>query len=80
VLRSAINYTMDKHAAPQTLQALVTGQYLKEIPTDPFLHQQQLALHFGESLLGPGQTVTGINDVHSASTLVSRDGTPYDTW
>jgi hypothetical protein len=34
-MRMAIdNYTLEKQAAPQSLQALVNGHYLKEIPTD----------------------------------------------
>src|SRR5712692_7239443 len=36
VMRQAIeNYTLDKQTAPQSLDDLVSAQYLREIPTDP---------------------------------------------
>jgi general secretion pathway protein G len=35
-MRDAINnYTMDKQQAPQSLEDLVDGHYLREVPTDP---------------------------------------------
>jgi general secretion pathway protein G len=41
IMREAIDsYTLDKQAAPQTLQDLVTARYLKRIPTDPFTRKE----------------------------------------
>jgi general secretion pathway protein G len=80
-MRRAIdNYTLDKQRAPQSLQDLLTGHYLKEIPTDPFTRHEDWVLHFGDTVLNPDQTATGLDDVHSASGQVGRDGTPYNSW
>jgi len=80
-IREAIdNYTMDKRQAPQTLRDLVTEHYLRVIPTDPFTGKEDWRLHFGESALSPEVMVNGIDDVHSASALVSRVGIPYSLW
>jgi general secretion pathway protein G len=80
-MRSAIdNYTVDKRQAPQTLRDLVTGHYLRTIPTDPFTGNEDWRLHFGDSALSSEITVNGIDDVHSASALVSRGGIPYSLW
>ena len=39
-MRRAIDsYTVDKQKAPQTLDDLVTGGYLKEIPKDPITNR-----------------------------------------
>src|SRR6185312_5778677 len=43
VMRQAIdNYTLDKEAAPQSLDDLVNPQapYLREVPIDPMTHQK----------------------------------------
>jgi general secretion pathway protein G len=80
-MREAIdNYTIDKRQAAQTLRDLVTGHYLRIIPTDPFTGKEDWRLHFGDSALSSEVTVNGIDDVHSASALVSRAGIPYSLW
>ena len=81
VMRQAIdNYTLDKLQAPQSLQDLVNGHYLKEIPTDPFTWKKDWVLYFGDTALTPDQTNTGITDVHSNSTQVGSNGSTYNTW
>jgi hypothetical protein len=41
MMRDAIDaYTLGKEQAPQTLQDLVNGHYLNEIPTDPFTRKK----------------------------------------
>ena len=84
VMRRAIdNYTLDKEAAPQSLEDLVNpqSQYLREVPTDPMTNAKDWRVDFGDTVLSPDQSATGIVDVHSNSDKVSPfDGTPYNTW
>ena len=84
VMRQAIDhYTLDKEAAPQSLDDLVNpqSQYLREIPKDPITDAKDWHVDFGDTVLSPDQTNTGIVDVHSNSDKTSPfDGTPYNTW
>ena len=84
VMRQAIdNYTLDKEAAPQSLEDLTNAQapYLREIPTDPITRAKDWHLDFGELVLSPDQTNSGVVDVHSSSDQISpSDGNPYSTW
>lgn len=84
VMRQAIDhYTLDKEAAPQSLDDLVNpqSQYLREVPTDPITNAKDWKTDFGDTVLSPDQSATGIVDVHSNSDKVSPfDGTVYNTW
>jgi general secretion pathway protein G len=82
VMRQAIeNYTLDKQTAPQSLDELVSAQYLREIPTDPITQKKDWRLDFENVLLSPEQSGTGISDVHSSSDQVSPfEHTPYSSW
>jgi general secretion pathway protein G len=84
VMRQAIdNYTLDKEAAPQSLDDLVNPQapYLREVPVDPMTRGKDWHVDYGDFVLSPDQTNNGIVDVHSSSTQVSSiEGTPYNTW
>jgi general secretion pathway protein G len=83
VMRQAIdNYTLDKETAPQSLEDLTSPPtpYLREIPVDPMTGQKDWRADFGDSVLSPDQTNTGIVDVHSNSNSTASDGTPYNTW
>jgi general secretion pathway protein G len=80
-LREAIdNYTLDKQQAPQSLQDLVDGHYLRQVPMDPVTHKDDWVPHYGDTVMSPDQTGTGIDDIHSSSEQISSDGTPYNTW
>jgi general secretion pathway protein G len=80
-MRTAIdNYTMDKLQAPQSLQDLADAHYLRDLPIDPFTNQRDWVAHFGDTLISPEQTGTGLDDVHSNSDQTGSDGTPYNTW
>jgi general secretion pathway protein G len=80
-MREAIdNYTLDKQAAPQSLEELVDGNYLRQIPVDPINQQKDWVTHFGDTVLSPDQSTVGIDDVHSGSNLVGTDGTAYSSW
>ncbi len=82
VLNDAINfYTRDKEAAPQSLDDLVSGQYLGAIPNDPMTQTRDWVTVNCDTLLDPDQTITGICSVHSASDAVSPfENTPYSSW
>jgi general secretion pathway protein G len=80
-MRQAIdNYTLDKQQAPQSLDELVDAHYLREIPVDPISRQKDWVTHFGDTVLSPEQSGTGIDDVHSGSDQVGTNGTPYSAW
>jgi general secretion pathway protein G len=82
VIREAIeNYTLDKQSAPQSLDDLVQAGYLRDIPNDPITQQKDWQTKFGNTILTPEQTSTGIEDVHSNSDKSSPfDQTPYSQW
>jgi general secretion pathway protein G len=79
--RAVQDYTRDKEAAPQSLDDLVSGQYLSAIPTDPITHSTNWVTENCDTLLDPDQSGVGICSVHSASDAVSPlENTPYSTW
>jgi general secretion pathway protein G len=82
VLRNAIDaYTNDKNKAPQTLDDLVTGGYLKSVPDDPVTHSTTTWVPtMDDTLQNVDQTDPGMTDVHSGSDQVGSDGQPYSTW
>src|SRR5271168_2830192 len=82
ILREAIdNFTLDKQAAPQSLDDLQQAGYLREVPTDPMTQAKDWAPVFDNIVLSPEQVITGMVDVKSHSPLTSRfDGTAYNTW
>ena len=81
-MRKAIdNFTMDKQAAPQALDDLVSQQYLHAIPVDPITNAKDWNAQTDSVVLTPDQATTGIVDVHSASDKVSPfENTAYNTW
>ena len=79
-LRSLLDqYAADKGKLPQSLDDLVTDGYMRELPLDPFTGQKDWAVTTGDD---PNSTSgeQGVTDVHSASTDVSSEGTPYSEW
>ncbi|MGH9575209.1 MAG: type II secretion system protein [Candidatus Acidiferrales bacterium] len=81
-MRKAIDdYTMDKEAAPNTLDDLVQAQYLHEIPADPLTRKREWNTDTCDELLSPDQTSTGICNVHSESDGVSPlENSAYSSW
>ena len=53
---------------------------MKEIPTDPFTGKKDWVPQFDAVVLSADQTVTGIVDVHSNSTRLASNRTPYKEW
>ncbi len=83
VMRKAIDqYTLDKLAAPQSLEDLVGAAYLREVPVDPMTGKKDWIVDYETNVLfSPEQTSTGISEVHSASDRVSPfEGTAYNSW
>jgi general secretion pathway protein G len=82
VMRQAIDsYTMDKQKAPQSLQDLIEGGYLKKIPPDPITRStESWVVDQSDALHSIDQTEPGIDDVHSGSQETGSDGQPYSTW
>lgn len=82
VMRTAIgSYTVDKQKAPQSLEDLVTGGYLKAIPKDPITGRSDTwQTSATDTLDSIDQTQGGVDDVHSGAQQVGTDGSNYSTW
>jgi general secretion pathway protein G len=72
-------YAADKQKLPQTLDDLVSGGYLRELPKDPITGQSDWTVITGEDP-NSSEGEQGVTNVHSASTDVSSEGTPYSEW
>ncbi|HEY2012673.1 MAG TPA: prepilin-type N-terminal cleavage/methylation domain-containing protein [Bryobacteraceae bacterium] len=81
-LRTVIdNYTYDKQKAPQNLQDLVSGGYLKEIPYDPMTASNTTwRIIMEDAAQSVSQSEPGIFDVKSGSDKMGLDGTAYAEW
>jgi general secretion pathway protein G len=79
-MRSLIDqYAADKGKLPQSLDDLVSGGYMREVPKDPITDNKDWNIVTGED---PYSTEggSGIIDVHSSSGETSTEGTPYSEW
>ena len=81
-LRSLISqYTLDKQKAPQSLDDLVQGGYIKLIPKDPMTGEANWeVVQEDDTIMSVDQQDPGISDVHSASNATGSDGTAYSSW
>jgi general secretion pathway protein G len=72
-------YSADKGKLPQSLDDLVAAGYMREVPKDPITDNKDWNIVTGED---PYSTEggTGVTDVHSSSSEVSTEGTPYTEW
>ena len=73
-------YTMDKLAAPQSLDDLVTEGYLRELPKDPFTNSRTWKVDTEDTMKAADQTQPGIVDVHSLAHGTGFDGSAYSSW
>ncbi len=79
--KSIQQFTLDKEAAPQSLDDLVSSGYLREVPTDPITRSKDWNVESSDLLLSPEQNSTGVTDVHSSSPQTSPfENTPYSSW
>ena len=79
-MRSLIDqYAADKGKLPQSLDDLITAGYMREVPKDPITDNKDWNVVTGDD---PYSTEggTGVTDVHSSSSEVSTEGTPYSDW
>lgn len=79
-MRSLLDqYAADKQKLPQSLEDLVSAGYMRQLPIDPMTNQADWTIITGDD---PNSTSSeqGVVDVHSASTDVSSEGTPYSEW
>lgn len=72
-------YAADKQKLPQSLEDLVSGGYLRELPKDPMTGQADWTVVTGEDP-NSNNSEQGVVDVHSASADISTEGTPYSEW
>ena len=80
-MRDAIDqYFADRTEYPESLDALVTEQYLRTIPDDPFTSSSMT----WQTVLAdydPANPLTqGIYDVRSGAEGLAIDGSPYAAW
>ena len=76
-MRRAIDqYTADKGKVPQSLEQLVEGQYLREVPRDPITEKEEWNEVQGEDSLSPDGE-QGLKDVKSLAEGEDSDGKPY---
>jgi len=79
-MRSLIDqYAADKGKLPQSLEDLVTAGYMREMPTDPITEQKDWNVVTGEDPYS-SEGGSGVTDLHSSSSEVSTEGTPYNEW
>ena len=79
--QSIDNYTLDKQAAPQSLEDLAQAGYLRKVPVDPMTGAADWVAQYDSVVLSPEQSSTGMVDVHSNSSRVSPfENTPYNEW
>ena len=80
-MRSVIDeYTLDKQKAPQSLDDLVQGGYIKTIPKDPMTNEANWEVEQEDIILTVDQQDPGISGVKSASNATASDGTAYSSW
>jgi general secretion pathway protein G len=81
-LRDVIDqFYADKQKYPQTLEELVEGQYLREVPKDPFTGSADTwQLIQAEPDPANPTAESGIVNVKSGSDRTALDGTKYAEW
>jgi general secretion pathway protein G len=79
-MRSLLDqYAADKQKLPQSLDDLVAGGYMRELPEDPITGEKDWTVTTGEDV-NSNTGEQGVTDVHSSSPDTSSEGTPYSEW
>ena len=80
-IRNAIDeYSYDQQKAPQQLDDLVSGGYLRNVPKDPITGNDSWKIIMEDASQSVSSTEPGIFDVKSESSKTSLEGTPYSDW
>ena len=80
-MRSAIDeYSYDRQKAPQSLQDLVSGGYLRDVPKDPITGANSWKIIMEDASQSVDSAEPGIFDVRSESQKMSLEGTAYSEW
>jgi len=80
-LRKMIDqYGADKEQLPQSLDDLVSQQYIREVPVDPLTGQADWDVTMGEDSLARDPGAQGVTDVHSKAGGVGSDGKAYSEY
>jgi general secretion pathway protein G len=79
-MRSLLDqYAADKQKLPQSLDDLVSGGYMRELPKDPITGQPDWTVTTGDDP-NSSSGEQGVTNVHSSSGDVSSEGTAYSEW
>jgi|SRR5215472_822196 general secretion pathway protein G len=70
-------YAADKGKLPQSVDDLVSAGYMRKKPKDPITETDDWNPQMGDD---PYTGDQGMIDVHSSSSEVSTEGTPYSEW
>ena len=70
-------YAADKGKLPQSVDDLVSAEYMRKKPKDPITETDDWNPQMGDD---PYTGDQGMIDVHSSSSEVSTEGTPYSEW
>jgi general secretion pathway protein G len=73
-------YRADRNKYPNSLQELVDGGYLREIPEDPVSGVREWDEVFSDYDPNEPDAQPGIEDVRSQSAEIGTDGKPYSEW
>jgi len=71
------DYAADKGKLPQSVDDLVSAGYMRKKPKDPITETDDWNPQMGDD---PYTGDQGMIDVHSSSSEVSTEGTPYSEW
>lgn len=79
-MRSLLDqYAADKQKLPQSLDALVSDGYMRELPKDPITGNQDWTPNLGADP-NSGSDEQGVVNIHSSSPDTSSEGTLYSDW
>lgn len=81
ILRERLDqFKADRNKYPNSLQELVDGGYLREIPEDPMTGEHEWEEVYSDYDPDEPDAEPGIYDVHSRSSDIGSNGTPYSEW
>jgi general secretion pathway protein G len=72
-------YAADKEKLPQSLDDLVTAQYMRDVPIDPITGEKDWVVDIGDDTVSRDGG-TGVVDVHSAAGGEGSDGVAYQDY